>query len=557
MGVMKRKEACPACKAKGDDWDDDNLIRYMDDSAHCFACGYTEHSDQYKSEPEIFYMPTEFSEEDKQMIRRLPTGCKGFRGLADAVTERYRVRHSFDETTGEVDAQYYPYTLEGELVGYKIRHIPKTFRTIGVVGREADMFGYDIHKATPSKFVVIAAGEVDALSAYQMLNGGKEIETPVISGAVGEKGSADQYARYYEWFSRFEKIILIPDNDKAGKEAIEPIAKVMPRGKLYIMELPAKDSNVMLTTGREREFIKAFWNAKPYAPPGVSMGNELYAAALEEAARPGLPLPPFMADLEKKMAGRIPLGNIINIGAPSGIGKTTWANELVYFWSFHSPYLPGVISMELTKGQYFTVLLSRHIGKKIDRVADQGTRYKLVEDNSAAAHELLYKEDGSPRFVLMDDRDADIERFKATAEKMIVSMGVQVLVFDPLQDFFEGLKLEQQEGFMAWQKSLIKRYPVILININHFSKGATGGQGSRGASATEEGFQGTSSIYKSGSANIILSRNKEAETEAERNTTSVMLAKCRWSGETGPAGKVIYDNETHTLKRFVEQDSEY
>lgn len=557
MGVMKRKEACPACKAKGDDWDDDNLIRYMDDSAHCFACGYTEHSDQYKSEPEIFYMPTEFSEEDKQMIRRLPTGCKGFRGLADAVTERYRVRHSFDETTGEVDAQYYPYTLEGELVGYKIRHIPKTFRTIGVVGREADMFGYDIHKATTSKFVVIAAGEVDALSAYQMLNDGKEIETPVISGAVGEKGSADQYARYYEWFSRFEKIILIPDNDKAGKEAIEPIAKVMPRGKLYIMELPAKDSNVMLTTGREREFIKAFWNAKPYAPPGVSMGNELYAAALEEAQRPRLALPPFMADLQAKLAGGIPLGTIVNIGAASGVGKTTIANEIIYRWCFDSPYLPGIVSMELSKGQYFTALLSRHIGKKIDRLPTTEERFLLLEDHADAAHELLYKEDGSPRFVLMDDRDADLDRFKATAEKMIVSMGVQVLVFDPLQDLFEGLKLEQQEAFMNWQKSIVKRYPVILVNINHFSKAATDGKGSEGKKATEEGFQGTSSIYKSGGINIIIWRNKLAEDPIERNTLHMELTKSRHTGDTGFAGKAFYNNETHTLSRFVEQDDEY
>jgi len=557
VGVMKRKEACPACKAKGNDWDDDNLIRYMDDSAHCFACGYTEHSDEYKSEPEIFYMPTEFTEADKRLIMSLPMGCKGFRGLDDSVTARYRVRHSFDETSGEVDAQYYPYTHDGQLSGYKIRSVPKDFRAIGKVGRDVDMFGYDIHKATTSKFVVIASGEVDALSAYQMLNDGKEIETPVLSGAVGEKGSADQYARYYEWFLRFEKIILIPDNDKAGKEAIEAVAKVMPRGKLYIMELPMKDANEMLRAGREREFIKAFWNAKPYAPAGVSMGNELYAAALEEALRPRLTLPPFMADLQAMLAGGIPLGTIVNIGAASGVGKTTIANEIIYRWCFDSPYLPGIVSMELSKGEYFTALLSRHIGMKIARLPTTEERFGALEENADAARELLYKEDGSPRFVLMDDRDADLERFKATAEKMIVSMGVQVLVFDPLQDLFEGLKLDQQEAFMGWQKSIIKRHPVILVNINHFSKSATEGKGSEGKKATEEGFQGTSSIYKSGGINIIIWRNKMAEDPVERNTLYMEMPKCRHTGDTGFAGKAFYNNETHTLGRFVEQDNEY
>ena len=344
MSKISHKEACPRCKANGGDWDDDNLVVYADGSAHCFACKYTVHSDAYKSEPEIFYVPTEFSQQDQAFIRSLPTSCKGFRGLSDEATARYRVRHEYDGE-GNIAAQYYPYTHEGALTGYKIRHIPKDFRAIGNVGKNVDMFGYDIHKATTSKFVVVTAGEVDCLSAWQMLNDGKQLETPVVSGAVGESGSAEQYARFFEWFSRFEKIILVPDNDKAGKEAIEAVAKVMPKGKLYIMELPAKDCNEMLKAGKEREFIQAFWAARPYAPVGVSMGMELYEAALEEALRPRLPLPPFMADLQAKLAGGIPLGTIVNIGAASGVGKTTIANEIIYHWAYNSPYLPGVVSM--------------------------------------------------------------------------------------------------------------------------------------------------------------------------------------------------------------------
>ena len=549
MSKISHKEACPRCKANGGDWDDDNLVVYADGSAHCFACKYTVHSDAYKSEPEIFYVPTEFSQQDQAFIRSLPTSCKGFRGLSDEATARYRVRHEYDGE-GNIAAQYYPYTHEGALTGYKIRRIPKDFRSIGNVGKNVDMFGYDIHKATTSKFVVIAAGEVDCLSAWQMLNDGKQLETPVVSGAVGEAGSAEQYARFFEWFSRFEKIILVPDNDKAGKEAIEAVAKVMPKGKLYIMELPAKDCNEMLKAGKEREFIQAFWAARPYAPVGVSMGMELYEAAMEEAQRPRLPLPPFMEDLQAKLAGGVPLGTIVNIGAASGVGKTTIANEIVYYWAYHSPYLPGIMSMELSKGQYFTVLLSRHLGKKIDRLPTTEERFAVIAGSEGQAKNLLYKDDGSPRFVLMDDRDSDINRFKATAEKMIVSMGVQVLVFDPLQDLFEGLKLEQQEAFMNWQKRLVARYPVILVNINHFSKAATDGKGSEGKKATEEGFQGTSSIYKSGGINIIIWRNKLAEDPIERNTLHMELAKSRHTGETGFAGKAFYDNETHTLRKF-------
>ena len=52
------------------------------------------------------------------------------RGLpvSQEVLERYGVRSSIDEQTGEVNAIYYPYhDQDKNVVGYKVRRIPKTF----------------------------------------------------------------------------------------------------------------------------------------------------------------------------------------------------------------------------------------------------------------------------------------------------------------------------------------------------------------------------------------------------------------------------------------------
>lgn len=68
----------------------------------------------------------------------------------------------------------------------------------------------------------------------------------------------------------------------------------------------------------------------------------------------------------------------------------------------------------------------------------------------------------------------------------------------------------------------------------------------------EMDIMGSSTIIKSAAANIILKRNKLAESELERNTTTVTVAKNRVCGLTGPAGAAYYDNQTHTLHDLEE-----
>ena len=64
--------------------------------------------------------------------------------------------------------------------------------------------------------ILVAAGELDALSAFQMLESNRKPDfpsIPVISGTIGEVGSINQYKTNYEFLDRFEKIIFIPDQD--------------------------------------------------------------------------------------------------------------------------------------------------------------------------------------------------------------------------------------------------------------------------------------------------------------------------------------------------------
>ena len=211
--------------------------------------------------------------------------------------------------------------------------------------------------------------------------------------------------------------------------------------------------------------------------------------------------------------------------------------------------------MELNAGQYGEVLLSRHIQQKLAKL-NHDDKIKLLGTDQIRlmGKELFEKEDGSPRFMLIDDRDSSLEQFQDTIEQMIISSGVKIVVIDPWSDVLDGLSNEEQALAMKWLKSCIKSHGCSFFLINHVRKSQNGGKNdqSAGGKITESDIMGSSTIMKSASANILLMRNKDAEDIQERNTTNISLAKNRLLGLTGPAGQVYYDFETHTLHDLEE-----
>lgn len=159
MSEFIRHEQCPSCAENGNDRQQNNLAVYSDGGVHCFACSYhlNGSEESYYSEREVEIK--EFTEESKEKIKKQSsTKGKGFRGLDDKTTSPFGVRYEYDESTGEVNRQYYPTTIKGELVGYKVRYVPKDFRAIGETGKSCDLFGQFKFK-TGGKYVLLTGGE--------------------------------------------------------------------------------------------------------------------------------------------------------------------------------------------------------------------------------------------------------------------------------------------------------------------------------------------------------------------------------------------------------------
>lgn len=476
----------------------------------------------------------------------------GFRSINDETYLYFGVRHAFDEQTGGIVEQYYPCTQDGQLTGYKVREVPKNFRSIGRTGADCELFG-QFRFNRGGKYVVLGEGELEVLSGYQMLkeynkSRGNDFEVAFVSPTTGAN-SVKQIAAQYNFFNSFDNIILAFDNDKAGKDAAEKIIPVLPKGKVRLMQMKYKDHNEYLEQGENKAYISDFYNSKQYVPAGVIGSNQISKSMRAEFDIPKVPLPPFMYKLQEMMAGGIPLGRIINLGSASGTGKSTIIDEFIYFTIFNSPHKVGIVSLESTSGQYGIKLLSRHISQKIELLSNKDA--KLVLDKPEIKQkekELFELEDGQPRFYLVDDRDGDVEDIQGAIENLIISCGCKLILLDPIHDVISSLPIEEQDKFVGWQKGMVKSHGVTFANVCHTRK-TGGGQkaGSVGADLHEEDIMGSSALYKSAACNLMFSRDKESEDEIIRNTTIMKATKIRWTGKTGIAGKYFYDMQTHTM----------
>lgn len=476
-----------------------------------------------------------------------------FRGIRDEVCRFYATRS--ESTDGSVEKRYYPSLEDGGLVGYKIRIVEgKKFTSIGSVGKNSEMFGQFRWKGG-AKTVIICGGEEDAMATYQMLydnskkgSDGKPLYPlpAVVSPLVGENCKG-QLKTQYEWLDKAEKIILCFDNDEPGLKATEEAAKVLPSGKVFVMDLPCKDPNECLESGKVKEFVDAYWRNHKYVPAGITSSDNLEEKMLEYVSMERISLPPFMHKMQKMLRGGIPLGYIVNLLAASGQGKSTIADAMIIHWIMENPYTVGIVSLEASEGEYGVNLSSSYCGFKINllETAKERVEYLQKPENVAKRRELWTRDNGDPRFYLVD---ADIENLQRKCEYGIKVLGWRIVVLDPLQDIFDCMDSDQQAKFMKWQKDMVKQYSMVFLNINHSRKSQSGQKAnSQGASLSEEDMHGHSSIFKSGGINIIISRNKEAEDDVERNTTYVKISKARGVGNTGPAGAFYYDNRTHTL----------
>tara|TARA_R110000803_G_scaffold13482_9_gene37933 strand:- start:16413 stop:18266 length:1854 start_codon:yes stop_codon:yes gene_type:complete len=578
-----------ACTSKKCDSSDAMSIWKHDDGRHnafCHSCGYKVYSVDPNTLEKIdtgYQAEEEINMEDVEVItNEFDSDSLKARKIKKQIAELYGVKVGYNEA-GTQDAHFYPTHKEDKVVGYSKRETfqswdnqvtkkpellgkMKKFSTVGYAKVDVQLFGQEVYPAPNGggrykSRIFLTTGQEDALAGTAMIDhlGKKQESYPFVSVVGGDSGGIKNLKHNLSYISSFDEIYLCADNDDSGKKFEEEACKILPVGKVKIMSFNptyGKDLsdlwNKEATNDRERGcelFWNAIWSSKDYSPAGIKSLSEGWEGYIHRGEDPLIPFPDSFGDLNAKTCGGYGAdGEIINIAAPSSVGKSSFIKEMIYTALKDTDRNIGVISLEETLPEFLEGMLSIHMSTQLNEIPFD-ERDRVLEREKFDELLALNNEGGSDRIHFLDDPGAcrDEDDLWEKVDFLIKGLDCSLMVLDPVT-LALSLGIDEDE-YNATLVKKVKRHKLAWVNVHHVRKSGSGGTAnSEGADLAEEDIKGSGSHFQTGMINIILTRNKVHENDIVRNTTKIKMPKCRRHGKnTGIAGYTFYDGKTGRL----------
>lgn len=523
-----RGEPCPKCPSS------DAFKRHTDGHAHCFSC------DHHEGEGGATSVRAKKREGSFEPL----TGeyiALTKRNISEDTCRKWG--YSTGTFAGKA-VQIANYVVDGAIVAQKVRFPNKEFTFLGEPKR-AGLYGMHLWR-DGGRMVVITEGEIDALSVSQ-LQGNK---WPVVSVPNGAKGAKRDLEKNLEWLERFEKVVLMFDNDEPGNEAALECAPLFSPGKCCIARLDLKDANDMLKAGRGTEVIDALWGAKVYRPDGIIAGADITVEMLTEAPVKGYTT--GYPGLDEKLRG-LRKAELTLFTAGTGIGKSTIVREIGKHLCCEENLVVSNVFLE----ESFKKTAQAYVA--IDRDIPLGnlrsnpaiiTPAQYVESMARTVHRMhFYNHFGS----------LESANLLAKLRYMAVSLKTDFILLDHISIVVSGQESSREgerkdiDRLMTHLRSLIEETGVGVVAIAHLAK-AEGRTHEEGGRVAMNDLRGSGTLKQIPDNIVALERDQQSEDTP--NEADVRLLKNREYGELGIACRVSYDSTTGRLREIGAFDND-
>ena len=419
------------------------------------------------------------------------------------------------------------YDCNGKLIAQKIRTPDKDFHVRGNA-KNMPLFGMNLWDS--GKKIVVTEGEIDCMSVSQ-IQGNRWATVSLPNGAPSARKAI---ANNLEYLLKFDEIILMFDQDDAGRKAVQDCVSLFPIGRVKVASLPMKDPNECLVAGKAQEVITAIWNAKAWIPDGVIEADSLLDT-LDQPFEKGLPW--FLPTLTSITYGRR-WGEVLGLGAGTGVGKTDFMTQQIAYDITHLKQKVGVLFLEQRPRETLIRIAGKVAGKRF-HVPDGGwTTDELKKAATSVSSSLmLFDSFGQTEW----DRVKSAIRFMFHEDVRIFYIDHLTALADTSQ---EKESLEQITKEMA---GLANELQIIIHFVSHLAT-PEGKPHEEGGRVAIRHFKGSRSIGFWSFFLFGMERNQQAEDEEERQTTTFRVLKDRYTGQsTGTTIKLGYDSDTGRL----------
>jgi len=514
------KGPCSACGSR------DAAALYTDGHIHCFSCGHhTGPSDQTptKKQEARTSSTAAFIEGDYQPLTK--------RGITAETCRKMGYKVGIDKHGSTVQIADYR-DADGHLVGQKLRGKDKAFSAIGM--KDAPLFAQHVW-ASKGKRVVVTEGEIDALSVAQVTG----LSWPVVSVPSGAQGAAKSLSAQIAWLEGYEEVVLMFDMDEAGRKAAAECAQLFTPGRCKIAELPRKDANEMLTHGDVKALTTAIYNARTYRPDGIVTLADVRDKILAPIEA-GIPY--LFPGVTEATYGR-ERGQLIGIGAGSGVGKTDLVTQMVETDITQLGLKVGILFLEQPVEQTGKRLAGKFAGKRFHIPDGSWTQEELETALDTVAQEdrlYLYDSFGGATWAVIRGR----------IKYMVQHLGCESIYLDHLTALTAHMGDERQEleAMLEEMATMAKTLNFVFHFISHLATPKDGPPHEEGGRVKGQHFKGSRTIMFWAHMLWGLERNTQADDPEERKTSILRCLKDRHTGRaTGMTFPLTFDDATGRL----------
>ena len=492
---------------------------YDDGHTHCFKCGHRTGG-------------TAVSEPKKKTPRDLISG-----DFKDLVTRQIRqdtckfLNYRVGKYKGKA-CQIADFFEDGQVVAQKIRLADKSFI---VLGDKTKLGLYGSHKFRDGgRRIVITEGEIDCLSVSQLMGN----KWPVVSVPNGAQGAKKAIAKSIDFINGFEKVIFAFDMDEPGQKAAKECAEMLKPGKAYIAHLPEKDPNECLVKGKGKELVSCLWESKAHRPDGILTFSDLREKMKLD---PDVGAPWAFEDLNELTYGRR-LGEIIAIGAGTGVGKTDFMTQQAVFDVNVLKEPVALYFLEQSPVDTAKRMAGKHAGKRFHVPGAGWTSGELdtaIDELEGMGNIYFYDSWGSTEWQVVRNRIEYNSQY----------LGVKFHYLDHLTALAaaEDSEKEALEKIMEEMASTAKRLNICIIFVSHLAT-PDGKPHEEGGRVMARHFKGSRAIGFWSHFMIGLERDQQSTDSQESSVTTIRILKDRFTGQSvGKTYFMGYDVETGRL----------
>ena len=527
--------ACPVCSANSKRNNPKDIEVYKDSEIiYCHKC------------KESYYPYKPFSKEKDYKVPE----WKNITKLTDKAVKYWNGRMISQETLKlcqvysdvqwmpqfekEVEVICFPFFRGDKLVNIKYRGPEKSFKLVS--GAELIWFNFNV--ISDSEELIIVEGEPDAMTWIE--NG----YFNVISVPNGANAKNMEYLdNSIKMFDSVKKIYLATDNDTAGIELRNELARRIGYDKSYIVNLKeCKDSNEYFKKYGGIEFKKLLEDSKPFPIKGIvrveSLTNEIIDL-YENGIQKGKEI--LNDEIDKFCTWE--LGRLAIITGVPGSGKSEFLDYLIarlnllYGWKA-AFFTPENYPLKF----HYAKLHEKYSGKKFKKETDDGQFWGVFEHIN------------NNFYYIMNEEDMTVYTIMESANLLVKQKGVKIVVIDPYNKLDHAQKSNETETqyiskFLDTLTSFSKFNNVLVFLVAHPTKMM------KGEVPSLYNISGSAHFYNKTDYGIVVDRTRN-ENNIMQNEVRVYWQKIKFKhlGEQGISElKYNYNNgrfETGTVDKW-------